>query len=64
MPVCPSIGMYVTLPTFLIPAVKSQNVTNKSCFECVKSEKYVVWVTLRPIRSMKRGEVELCTLQY
>ena len=31
-----------------IPAVVSQNVTNKSCLVCAKSEKYSFWVTLRP----------------
>ena len=33
---------------FLFPAVVSQNVTNKSCLACVKSEKYASWVTNRP----------------
>ena len=49
---------------FAIPAVVSQNVTNESCLACVKSEKYVVWVTLRPLGSMRQGEAELRTLQY
>ena len=30
-----------------IPVVTPQNVTNKSCLEHVKSEKYVLWDTLR-----------------
>ena len=30
------------------PAVRSQNVTNKSCLICVKSQKYPFWVTLSP----------------
>ena len=30
-----------------IPAGISQNITNKSCFVCVKSKKYASWVTLR-----------------
>ena len=42
----------------------SQNVTNKSCLACDKSEKYLVWVTLRPLRFMKQGETELRILQY
>ena len=36
---------------FLIPAVVSQNVSDESCLAFVKSEKYVVWITLRPLRS-------------
>ena len=44
---------------FQIPAV----VTNKSCSACVKSEKYVVWVTLRPLGSMRQGEAKLCILK-
>ena len=44
------------------PAVLWQNVTNKSCLVCVKSEKYVVWVTLRFLGSMRQGEDELRTL--
>ena len=31
-----------------ISAVVSQNVSNKSCLVCVKSEKCTSWVTLRP----------------
>ena len=58
--ICP----YVTLSFFRIPAVVSQNVTNESCLACVKSEKYVVWVTLRPLGSIRQGEAELRTLQY
>ena len=30
------------------PEVISQNVTNKSCLACFKSEKYASWVTLTP----------------
>ena len=43
--------------TLQIPAVISQSVTNK------KSEKYVVWVTLRPLGSMRRGAAGLHILQ-
>ena len=45
----PYIRPYVTLSFFLIPAVVSQNFANESCLACVKSEKYVVWVTLKPL---------------
>ena len=38
---------------FVIPAVRSQNVTNKSCLVCVKSEKYAFLVTLRFLGSMR-----------
>ena len=43
-----------------IPAVVQQNVTNKSCFVCVMSEKYAFWVTLRPQSDRcRRGEAEV-----
>ena len=42
------IVIQITTFEFLIPAVVSQNVTNKSCLVCVISEKYASWVTLRP----------------
>ena len=55
--VCP-----VMLP---IPAVLSQNVTNKSCLVCTESEKYAFLVNLRPLLgSMRRGQAELCSLRY
>ena len=47
-----------------IPAVDSQNVSNKSCLACAQSEKYSFWFTLRPLGSMRQGEAELHTLQY
>ena len=37
---------------------------DKSCLACIKGEKYVVWVTLRPLGSIRRGETELRILQY
>ena len=49
---------------FTIPAIRSQNVNNKSCLVGAKSEKYAFWVTLRLIRSMRQGEAELCKLHY
>ena len=52
------------LSHFTIPAVRSQNVTNKSCLVCVKSEKYAFWVTLRLTGSMRQGESEQNTLHY
>ena len=51
-----------TLP---IPAVVSQNVTNKSCLVCVKSKKYASWVTLRPQWDRcRRAEAEVCILNF
>ena len=67
MSACPSVNvcMYVRHTSFfLVPAAVSQYFTNESCLVCVKSEKYVVWVTLRPLGSMRQGEAELRTLQY
>ena len=47
------------------PAVAWQNVTNKSCLVCVKSEKYASWVTLRPQWDCCcRGEAEVRTLDF
>ena len=60
--VLPSIRLYVGLSHFyffLIPAVVSQNHTDDSCLACVKSEKYVVWVTFRPLGFIRLGEAEL-----
>ena len=50
-----SVRTFLTLPFFPIPAVVSHNVTNESCLACLKSEKYVVLVTLRPLGSMRQG---------
>ena len=55
---------YVTHRFFLIPAIALQNVTDESYLACIKSEKYVVWVALRPLGSMRQSEAKLCTLQY
>ena len=44
-----------------IPAVVTQSVNIKGCLACVKSEKYVALVTLRPLGSMRQGEADLCT---
>ena len=38
---------------FPIPEVVAQNVTNKICLVCVKSEKYAFLVTTRPLGSMR-----------
>ena len=47
-----------------IPAVVSENVTNKSCLVCVMSEKYASWVTLRPQWDRYRqGEAEVRLLR-
>ena len=49
--VCPYVGTYIRMSHFhffQFPAVVSQNVTNKSCLACVKSENYASWVTLDP----------------
>ena len=48
-----------------IPAVVSENVTNKSCLVCDKSEKYASWVTLRPQSDRcRRGEAEVRILDF
>ena len=48
-----------------IPAVVSQNVTNKSCLVCAMSEKYAFWVTLRPQSDRCcRGEAKVHTLDF
>ena len=48
-----------------LPAVLSQNVTNKSFLVCVKSEKYAYWVTLRPQQDLcRRGEAEVRILDF
>ena len=59
--VCPSACLSVGKTyEFPIPAVASQNVTNKSCFVCVMSEKYASWVTLRTQWDRcQRGEAEV-----
>ena len=62
--VCPYVCTYVTLLWFPIPAVVSHNATNESCLAFDKSEKYLVWVTLRPLGSISQVETELCALQY
>ena len=52
----PSVRTYVrhtNFHFFPLPAIVSQNVNNESWFPCDKSEKYSVWVTLRPFRSMR-----------
>ena len=48
---------YITLPFFPIPAFESHNVT-ETCLVCVKSKKYLVWVTLRP------SSWQLCALAH
>ena len=65
--VCPSIYPSVSwcvqkLAPFF--AVVLQNVTDKSCLVCVKSEKQAFKVTLRVLGSMRGGKAKLCTLQY
>ena len=50
---------------FPIPAVLSQNVTNKSFLVCVKSEKYASLVTLRPQWDRcRRDEAEMRVLNF
>ena len=49
---------------FPIPTVISQNVTNKSHLECVKSKKICILVNLRPLGSMKQGKAKIHALQY
>ena len=48
-----------------IPAVLSQNVTNKSCLVCVMSETYAFWVTLRPQSDRcHQGKAEVRILDF
>ena len=48
-----------------IPAVVLQNVTNKSCLACIKSEKYASCVTLRPqCDCCHQGEAEVRILNF
>ena len=48
-----------------IPAVVSQNVTNKSCLVCVMSEKYAFWFTLRPQSDRcSQGKAKVCILYF
>ena len=44
--VCPSISAWVSSSSAPIPAVISQNGTNKSCFAWIKSQKHAFWVAL------------------
>ena len=45
--ICLSFQLFVS--HFRVPAVISQDVTDKSCLGCDKSEIYAFWVTLRPL---------------
>ena len=47
-----------------VSAVGSQNVTNRSFLVCVKSEKYALRVTLRPLGSIRQGEPEIHAIRY
>ena len=48
-----------------IPAVKPQNVTNKSLLACVKSKKYAFWVILNPKSDRCcQGEAEVHILNF
>ena len=60
----PSVRASVRTPA-PIPAVVSENVTNKSCLICVMSEKYAFWVTLRPQSDRcRQGEAEVRILNF
>ena len=39
-----------------IPAVVSQNVSNKSCLVCINNENYAFWVN---VRTLRQGETML-----
>ena len=63
--VCPSIRLPCVRNLTPLSVVLSQNVTNKSCLVCVKSEKYASWVTLRPQwNHCRRGEAEVRILDF
>ena len=48
-----------------VPAVVSQNVTNKSCLVCAMSEKYSFWVTISPQSDRCcRGKAEVRILDF
>ena len=48
-----------------ILASVSQNVTNRSCLVCIKSEKYASWVTLTPqLDRYCRGKAEVRILDF
>ena len=68
--ICPSHGVSgvgswrlgIPLP---IPVVESQTVTNKRSLLYVKNEeKYAFLVTLRTLRSLRQGGVELCKVGF
>ena len=49
----------------LNPAVVSQNVTNKSCLVCDKSEKYAFWMTVTPqLDHCCRGEAKVRIINF
>ena len=64
--VCPPSAVWACVQKITpIPAVGSHNVTNKSCFVCVMSEKYAFWVTLRPPSDRCcRGKAEVRILNF
>ena len=61
----PSLVHYPVLSHLTIPAVRSQNITNKSCLVCVQSEKYASWVNLTSqLDRCCRGEAEVRILDF
>ena len=49
-------------PIQSLPSLDLSIITDESCLACVMSKKYVVWVTLKPLGSIRRGGAELHTL--
>ena len=62
--VCPSVRLCVR-KLAPIPAVASQNGTNKSCLVCAMSEKYAFLVTLRPQSDRcRQGQAKVRILDF
>ena len=59
----PVLSVHVTENLASIPSAISQNIFNKNCLICDRSEKYVFWVILRPLVSIRGIEARLCTLR-
>ena len=64
----PSVRLFVRLCVRKLtefPAVVSQNVSEKSCSVCDKSEKYAFWITLTPqLDRCCRGEAEVRIINF
>ena len=59
----PSSGPSCPFDPLSIPAVVSQNITNKRSLVCVNDEKFAFLVTFRSLGSVTGGETDLCTIR-